>query len=141
MPQILLLIVGLATWYDLRARIIPDWLTLPFIVGGTLVSLATRGLWITAGTLLVGGALCEIIYRSGALGGGDLKLLLGVALLTGPLLGAAIAYWSLILSLPIFAFYMVLHRTFRPSVPYALAILAAVLLLHWRGYLAVFPGQ
>ncbi|WP_374713222.1 A24 family peptidase [Symbiobacterium terraclitae] len=132
MSLIALVTAAIAAWCDVRTRTIPDRLTVPLLALGSLVSLHLRGPWITAGTLLIGGALCELIYRTGALAGGDLKLLLGFALLCGPVAGVYILYLSLLAALPLFLFFMLRYRTLRPSIPYAVAILAAVTWLSWR---------
>lgn len=121
-----------ASYHDLRARIIPDWLTVPLMVVGFSYSLFTHGLWVAVGTLLVGGALCELLARYDVFGGGDLKLLLGLACLGGPLYGLTVFYFSLLWALPLFGWYMLAKRTFRPSVPYAVAILAALIWMEVR---------
>lgn len=70
------------------------------------------------------------MYRSKVLGGGVLKLLWGLALAGGPLYGLAVFYDSLLAALPLFLFYMLKEKTSKPSIPYAVAILAGVLLVH-----------
>jgi len=122
----------LAAWFDLRTREIPDWITIPLVLAGIIFSLVERGFWVTGGTLLLGGALAEFLYRRKVFGGGDLKLLLGLALAGGPLYGLVVFYASLLAALPLFLFYMIREKTTKPNVPYALAILAGVLLVHWR---------
>lgn len=127
-----ILAATLAAWFDVRAREVPDWITLPLILAGIVFSLVERGFLVTGGTLLIGGALAELLYRYKVFGGGDLKLLLGLALVGGPLYGLAVLYGSLLAALPLFLFYMLKRRTSKPSVPYAVAILAGLLMVHWR---------
>ncbi|MDK2984506.1 MAG: Type leader peptidase family [Clostridia bacterium] len=74
---------GLAAWFDLRTREIPDWITIFLILAGIVFSLVERGFWVTGGTLLLGSTLAELLYRRKVFGGGDLKLLLGLALTGG----------------------------------------------------------
>lgn len=123
----------LAAWYDAKTREIPDWITLTLILAGIVFSLVDRGLGLTAGTLFLGSILCELCYRLNALGGGDLKLLLGLALTGGPLYGLAVFYASLLAALPLFFFYMVKDKMTNPRVPYAIAILAGVLWVSGKG--------
>lgn len=127
-----ILVIILAAWFDIWTREIPDWITLPLILAGIVFSLAERGFVVTGGTLLIGGALAELLYRYKVFGGGDLKLLLGLALAGGPLYGLAVFYGSLLAALPLFLLFMLKKRISKPSVPYAVAILAGVLLVHWR---------
>ncbi len=123
----------LAAWFDLKRREVPDWITLPLVLAGTVFSLVERGLGVTAGTLLLGGALAEFLYRRKVFGGGDMKLLLGLALAGGPLYGLAVFYGSLLAALPLFFFYMLKEKTRKPDVPYAVAILAGVFWVYWKG--------
>jgi len=123
----------LAAWYDIRTREVPDWITVTLILAGTVFSLIHRGLWLTAGILLIGCACCELFYRLKAFGGGDLKLLLGLAVMGGPLYGLAVFHASLMAALPLFLIYIIKDKTKKPNVPYAVAILAGVLWVYWRG--------
>lgn len=123
----------LAAWFDLKRREVPDWITLTLILAGTVFSLLERGLGVTAGTLFIGGALAEFLYRQKVFGGGDLKLLLGLVLVGGPLYGLAVFYGSLLAALPLFFFYLLKEKTRKPDVPYAVAILAGVFWVYWKG--------
>jgi len=73
---------------DARARRIPNWLTLPLIASGMLVSMTGAGL-LTAGQawlgLAIGFTLPFVMLLLGAMGGGDVKLLAGVGAWMGPL--------------------------------------------------------
>lgn len=88
-----------AVYFDLRSRRIPNYLTLPAMGLGLLVSLAQGGL-SGAGTsmlgLLLGGGLLFPLFAYGKFGGGDVKLLAAIGALRGAsfvwratLLGAA----------------------------------------------------
>lgn len=76
----------LATITDLRARVIPNWLTLPLPLIGLAGQLFQHG---TTGLILAGlGGLvcflpCFFLFARGALGGGDVKLFAGFGALLG----------------------------------------------------------
>ena len=83
------LLVGLllvACWADLRSRRIPNWLT----VGGMLAGLAVRASLGPGpvGNGILGIALAALLalpfFAMGALGGGDAKLLMAVGAFMGP---------------------------------------------------------
>jgi len=82
---------------------------------------------------LSGRFFCELFYRLRVFGGVDLKLLLGLALIGGPLYGLAVFYASLLAALPLFLVYMIKGKVTKPQVPYAIAILAGVLWVSGKG--------
>ncbi|MFN7998314.1 MAG: A24 family peptidase [Bryobacteraceae bacterium] len=80
-------VLGIATGWDLSSRRIPNWLVLPFIVGG--ISLAgfqfgLHGIWTSLGgvgvAILMIGPFCWL----GGMGMGDLKLCAGIGSWLGP---------------------------------------------------------
>jgi leader peptidase (prepilin peptidase)/N-methyltransferase len=83
------------TGIDLEHQLIPDAITLPGILAGLLLNLATgRISWIdsTVGILVGGGVFLVIILGSrGGMGGGDLKL--------GAMLGAFLGWKALVFAL------------------------------------------
>jgi leader peptidase (prepilin peptidase)/N-methyltransferase len=83
------------TGIDLEHQLIPDAITLPGILAGLLLNLATgRISWVdsTVGTLVGGGVFLVIIVGSrGGMGGGDLKL--------GAMLGAFLGWKALLFAL------------------------------------------
>jgi len=134
-----------AVGYDLRSRRIPNYLTLPAMALGLVVSLAQGGFSGAADSalgLLLGGALLLPLFALGKFGGGDVKLLAAVGALRGAsfvwratLLGAAsggvlavvfLVYqrelWSALLGL-----YTGTYRT-GSTYPYSPAIALGVLL-------------
>jgi prepilin peptidase CpaA len=92
------LVAAISAWTDIRTGHIPNWLTLPALVGGVLGHLVfgwyldgwKMGLWEAASA--VGGAVfCSIapgiMFWRGAMGGGDLKLFAALGALCQPLIG------------------------------------------------------
>lgn len=94
-----MVVAAVAGWLDWRKGEIPNWLTLPAIVAGPLIhvvrfSMAKQPmeLALTEGATSIGGAfLCAIVpmilYRQSAIGGGDVKLFIGIGALLQPLVG------------------------------------------------------
>jgi len=87
MYLMLLPILIIAAITDFRSRIIPNWLTLPAIVGGLAYHTAVNGLsgfiFGLEGVLL-GFALLISFFLAGGMGAGDVKLLGAVGSLLGP---------------------------------------------------------
>jgi prepilin peptidase CpaA len=94
-----LVVTAIAAAYDLRSGHIPNWLTLgALVVGiaghavlGYVTFGAARAVLTGAAFSLLGAATCAAIplflYRSGAIGGGDVKLLAAIGAILRPLLG------------------------------------------------------
>lgn len=80
-------VVTVATITDLRSRRIPNWLVLPFLVLGLLVSGILRG-WSGLGQsllgVLAGTAIMGVFCFLGGMGMGDLKLCAAVGAWIGP---------------------------------------------------------
>jgi prepilin peptidase CpaA len=83
---LLVLVLLVASWTDVRSRRIPNWLT----VGGLIAGLAVRA-WMGPGPMVsgvLGVALAAVLalpfFAVGALGGGDAKLLMAVGAFMGP---------------------------------------------------------
>jgi prepilin peptidase CpaA len=92
-PTLIVLVV--ATFTDLRSRRIPNWLVLPFLLAGILVSGwrhdwpgVQQGFWHGIGQSLAGLALGLLIYGFlfwlGGMGGGDVKLCAALGAWIGP---------------------------------------------------------
>ncbi len=82
-----LAVVGAATITDLRNRRIPNWLVLPFMPAGVVVSGWTHG-WHGVGQSLagfgLGAAIYGLLFALGGMGMGDVKLCAAVGAWIGP---------------------------------------------------------
>jgi prepilin peptidase CpaA len=87
---VLLAITFVAAFTDVRTGLIPNWLTLPTLALAPLVQLALGGTHALAMSI-IGCVVCGLVplclFRAGAMGGGDVKLLSGIGALAGPLAG------------------------------------------------------
>ncbi len=95
-----LIVVAVATFTDIRSRRIPNWLVVPFLVLGILVSAVTAGFGGLVSSLegiAVAAVAFGILVYMRAMGMGDLKLLAAIGAWIGPahtgfaLFGTAIA--------------------------------------------------
>jgi prepilin peptidase CpaA len=77
MHAVALAIAATAAVTDARTGLIPNWLTLPPLVAAPLlygfIGGPSAGLWSVA-SLLVSGLVPYVLFRKGAIGGGDVKL-------------------------------------------------------------------
>ena len=92
----MLIVLAVATFTDLRSRRVPNWLVLPFLLAGILVSpwrydWNTRGSsfgWHGLGQSLAGFALGLLLYGllfwMGGMGAGDVKLCAAIGAWIGP---------------------------------------------------------
>lgn len=82
-----LIVLAIATFTDLRSRRIPNWLVLPFMVAGIVVSGWMHG-WHGIGQslegLALGALLLGILCWLGGMGMGDLKLCAAIGAWIGP---------------------------------------------------------
>ncbi len=75
------IIILIAAYIDIRDRRIPNTLTLPLIVFGFLINLliqGSSGLYYSFLGFLLAGLPFLMLYSVGAMGGGDVKLMMGV---------------------------------------------------------------
>jgi prepilin peptidase CpaA len=90
-----LIVLAVATFTDLRNRRIPNWLVLPFLLAGVVVSpwrhdwpVIRQGFWPGLGQSLAGLALGVLIYGflfwMGGMGAGDVKLCAAIGAWIGP---------------------------------------------------------
>ena len=91
MPHIaILLVTAIAATTDVRSGLIPNWLTLPALVAAPALH-AFLGDEGALQASLLGIAMCGLapylLFRAGALGGGDVKLFAAIGAIAGPALG------------------------------------------------------
>jgi prepilin peptidase CpaA len=82
-----LIVVTVATFTDLRSRRIPNWLVLPFMAAGIIVSTwlhGWHGLGQSLSGLVLGGLLFGILCWLGGMGMGDVKLCAAIGAWIGP---------------------------------------------------------
>ena len=87
-------VMAVATFTDLRSRRIPNWLVIPFLVAGIVVSAWMQG-WHGIGQSLsgfaMGAAIFGLLFCMGGMGMGDVKLCAAVGAWVGP--------WQLMIAL------------------------------------------
>jgi Flp pilus assembly protein protease CpaA len=97
----LLLAVGLAAYYDNKTGYIFDWISLPLIVIGLIINLFTFYWLDVLSILLIALAIYVfgyIAYYYGKIGGGDIKLFLGIHMILPYLGGQLFILWAIIAS-------------------------------------------
>lgn len=103
------LVTGLAAWFDWRTGEIPNWLSLgPMALaplGHAAVGFGKAG-WSAAGHgflfsilgVITCGVIPIVLYRSGAIGGGDVKLLGAMGAMLRPLMGIETEMYAFIVA-------------------------------------------
>lgn len=111
-----LTLAGAAAYTDARTGHIPNWITVPPLIVAPLL----HGVWggmaalgIAVAAIFLCGLVPYIMFRAGAAGGGDVKLLAALGAVGGPGFGLEAQLFG-----------------------YGFAVLAALMLLTWRGKLA-----
>jgi prepilin peptidase CpaA len=82
-----LIVLGVATFTDLRSRRIPNWLVLPFLVVGIGVSAwldGWHGVGQSFGGLSLGALVFGLFFAMGGMGMGDVKLCVAIGAWIGP---------------------------------------------------------
>lgn len=98
-PVMLLLLLGVAAWLDLRSFRIPNWLTFGGAACGLVLSLlhpSGHGLAASLGGWALGLAILLPFYALGAMGAGDVKLLAMAGSFTGPAGVLALGVYSMV---------------------------------------------
>ncbi|MHB1505390.1 MAG: prepilin peptidase [Sulfobacillus sp.] len=124
-----LVVLGVVTWTDLEARLVPDRMLLVAAAGALLIAVAwPPAPWQSAlfGALALGGfALLLAIFSRGGLGGGDVKLAAVIGLFLGPAAGV-LALLSAFIAAGLWASAMLISRRRRAHDSFALAPYLAV---------------
>lgn len=130
-----LLFLSVATYTDLKDRIVPNWLNYTYIASMLYFHLSyyimnDYTLYLIAS--LIGGGLCFIVgvlmYRWKQWGGGDAKLLIGVGLAVGYPLRFLFILAFVGVAYILFWKYVVLRFTSNKTIPFVPAIYASYLL-------------
>jgi prepilin peptidase CpaA len=82
-----LMVLAIATFTDLRSRRIPNWLVLPFLLAGVIVSCWVQGwsgLLQSLEGIGLGALLFGILFWMGGMGMGDVKLVAAIGAWVGP---------------------------------------------------------
>jgi len=80
-------VLGIAVYYDLRFRRIPNWLTFPAMIAGIIYHTYVGGIpnfLLSLSCLLVGFGVFVVFYMFGGMGAGDVKLMAAIGALIGP---------------------------------------------------------
>lgn len=91
-------VTGVAAYTDVKAGSIPNWLTYPLFAVGPAIfwfQFGVNGVWDSALGILVCGLVPLMMWRSGGMGGGEVKLLAGLGALTGFLAGIEIEFYAM----------------------------------------------
>jgi prepilin peptidase CpaA len=157
MPPVPLTVLGsllaLACATDVVGRRVPNALTAALAATGLVFHLALGGVRGAVGAAAAGVAVFALLFlawKSGKLGGGDLKLLAAAAVWAGPARSVALVLFTGAAGLPVALVTLALHRmgrrrlahagaeggqeaSPRPTVPMAVAIaLGTVAAMSWR---------
>jgi prepilin peptidase CpaA len=99
MLLISLLLLAVATIYDLKSRTIPDWIAVAMLGWSFVATVAgfAGTSWTGLGTgLLMGFGLGAGLFWLGALGGGDAKLIAALGAALGPVALLGVLFWMAI---------------------------------------------
>ncbi|WP_047153683.1 prepilin peptidase [Aneurinibacillus tyrosinisolvens] len=134
----LLVIIAFTLWAvitDIIKREISNRLVAIFLAYGVIYQVVEGNYVSIIVSLIVTYLISLILFRFNVFGGGDLKFFIALAVCRGLTWTFSAFYYSLIVALPLFAFYMIKTRTWSPSVPYAVAIMGGIL---WQNYSPLF---
>ncbi len=124
------LITCVAAVLDFRTGLIPNQITYPLVLAGSLAHVVAKAStmvhpnvgWILLETVagaLICGLIPLLLWRSSAMGGGDVKLLTGLGVLLGPAIGLRVelyAFMVAVLAAPVILAYRgVLMSTVKRS--------------------------
>lgn len=130
-----LILLLLATWWDLRTREIPNWISVALMVvavSAALLGIANVKLWMVLSGGLLGLVIGFALFRFAKFGGGDAKLIAALGTLLGPVGLLFMLFW-MALAGGVLALISLVRR--QGDYAYVPAIAA--------GYIAylVYPGE
>jgi prepilin peptidase CpaA len=106
---LLLTLLGLATYHDLKRLLIPKWLTLPLLATGLVANVLRKtclagdawglldGFLFALAGFGTGFGLFFLMWLLGTCGGGDVKLFAALGAWIGPLLAVYVLGWTILL--------------------------------------------
>jgi prepilin peptidase CpaA len=128
---VLVLLVAVAAWSDLRSRHIPNWITVPGAAFGLLLQTwygGQHGALASLEGVALGIAMFIVFFIAGGMGAGDVKLFGAVGALVGPQALVLVFVLTGLLG-GVFAAAVVLIRGhWRATLPYGAMIAAGTLL-------------
>jgi len=136
-----LTMMGVAAWIDLKAKVVPDWLSLGGMAIGILLSCLcpsvhnagtwwTGGMWAIASCVIVVFVMCwytnitEHFLRCDTLGGGDIKIMGALATMLNWKVMLAVFLTAPVFGLVHFAWKRLHFEVY--SIPYCPSLLAAL---------------
>ena len=130
-----LILLLLATWWDLRTREIPNWISIALLVvalSAALLGIANVKLWMVLSGGVLGLVIGFALFRFAKFGGGDAKLIAALGTLLGPVGLLFMLFW-MALAGGVLALISLVRR--QGDYAYVPAIAA--------GYIAylVYPGE
>lgn len=119
-----------ATITDIRSRNISNRLVVIFLLLGILLHILDRTWVELILSFSIATVFSLLIYKLEMFGGGDLKLLIALSVFSSLDWTFGAFFYSLVSALPLFLFYMIKKKTWKPSIPYAVAILIGIIWQH-----------
>ena len=93
---IALMLLLVATWWDLRTREIPNWISIALLavaISAALLEIANVKLWMVFSGGLLGLVIGFALFRFAKFGGGDAKLIAAIGALLGPVGLLFMLFW------------------------------------------------
>ncbi|EOD01420.1 prepilin peptidase [Caldisalinibacter kiritimatiensis] len=104
---ILILVVGIAAYYDYKKRIVPDKLIFPSIFIGITIALINKEISKIVAAILLYFFLYLFLYRTRIIPGGDIKVLVFIFTLTDWEFLFKVVYSTMIFTIPLYIYYLI----------------------------------